>query len=412
MSDEWFYGSRPKRATSGSWVAILVAILIVANVGVVAYNTVNTNAQVKSLGSRVDSLTLTVESLNTELTSAYADISNLRNAIKSGSLNVTVTPGSGLDLVDLYNRTRDSVVLIEVTLPAGMAQGSGFVYDMSGKIITNNHVVEDASSILVTFIDGTIVKATLVGRDPYSDVAVIKVDAPASLLKPLNLGSSAALKVGQPVIAIGNPYGLADTLTSGIISAVGRQMDSTGNYPIVDVIQTDAAINPGNSGGPLLNMNGEVVGINTAIPTETSRGIGFVVPSDTIARELPSLISTGTYLHPYLGITGQDVTPGVVDAMNLPVGTHGTLVIDVTALGPSANAGIRGGTTTQTIDGASIKIGGDVIVSVDGIQMKSFYDLIVYLQRNKRPDSMLTLGIIRNGAPMDVVVTLGIRPPP
>ncbi len=336
----------------------------------------------------------------------------MRNVIKSGSLNVTVTPGSGLDLVDLYNRTRDSVVLIEVTLPAGMAQGSGFVYDMSGKIITNNHVVEDASSILVTFIDGTIVKATLVGRDPYSDVAVIKVDAPASLLKPLNLGSSAALKVGQPVIAIGNPYGLADTLTSGIISAVGRQMDSTGNYPIVDVIQTDAAINPGNSGGPLLNMNGEVVGINTAIPTETSRGIGFVVPSDTIARELPSLISTGTYQHPYLGITGQDVTPGVVDAMNLPSGTHGTLVIDVTALGPSANAGIRGGTTTQTIDGASIKIGGDVIVSVDGIQMKSFYDLIVYLQRNKRPDSTLTLGIIRNGAPMDVVVTLGIRPQP
>jgi S1-C subfamily serine protease len=323
-----------------------------------------------------------------------------------------VTPGSSPDLISLYNRTKDSVVLIEVTLPAGAAEGSGFVYDSTGKIITNNHVVEDASSILVTFIDGTIVKATLVGRDPYSDVAVIKVDAPQSLLKPLKLGRSATLKVGQDVIAIGNPYGLADTLTSGIISAVGRQMDSTGNYPIVDVIQTDAAINPGNSGGPLLNMSGEVVGINTAIPTDTSRGIGFAVPSDTIARELPSLISTGTYQHPYLGIQGQDVTPGVAEAMNLPVGTHGTLIVEVTAFGPSDKAGLRGGTTTQTIDGASIKIGGDVIVSADSIQMKSFYDLIVYLQRNKRPDSSLSLGILRNGASMDVVVTLGTRPAP
>ncbi len=411
MSDEWFYGSRSKRATS-SWVVILVAILIVANVGVVAYNTLNTNDQMRSLGSRVDTLTLTVQSLNTELTSAYADISALKSVISRGGGNVTVTPGSSLDLVGLYNRTRDSVVLIEVTLPAGTAQGSGFVYDMTGKIITNNHVVEDASSILVTFIDGTIVKATLVGRDPYSDVAVIKVDATQSLLKPLKLGSSAALKVGQNVIAIGNPYGLADTLTSGIISAVGRQMDSTGNYPIVDVIQTDAAINPGNSGGPLLNMNGEVVGINTAIPTDTSRGIGFAVPSDTIARELPSLISTGTYQHPYLGIQGQDVTPGVAEAMNLPAGTHGTLIVDVTAFGPSDKAGLRGGTTTQTINGASIKIGGDVIVSADGIQMKSFYDLIVYLQRSKRPYSTLSLGILRNGTPMDIVVALGIRPPP
>jgi S1-C subfamily serine protease len=178
------------------------------------------------------------------------------------------------------------------------------------------------------------------------------------------------------------------------------------------VIQTDAAINPGNSGGPLLNLNGEVVGINTAIPTDTSRGIGFAVPSDTIARELPSLLATGTYQHPYLGIIGQDVTPGIVEAMNLPAGTHGTLVIEVTVLGPSANVGLRGGTTTQTIDGAPIKIGGDVVVSADGTPMKSFYDLIVYLQLNKRPDSKLTLGIIRNGAPMDVVVTMGIRPAP
>jgi S1-C subfamily serine protease len=201
-------------------------------------------------------------------------------------------------------------------------------------------------------------------------------------------------------------------LTSGIVSAVGRQMDSTGNYPIVDVIQTDAAINPGNSGGPLLNLDGEVVGITTAIPTETSRGIGFAVPSDTITRELPSLISKGSYDHPYLGIQGRDVTPGIVDSMNLQTGTHGTLIIEVTSNGPAAEAGMRGGTRTETVDGVSTKMGGDVIISADGTRMKTFYDLIVYIQRNKIPGAKITLGIIRDGSPKDIVVTLGTRPQP
>ena len=262
-------------------------------------------------------------------------------------------------------------------------------------------------------VNGTIVKATLVGNDPYSDVAVIKVNPPATfILKPLKLGSSAGLKVGEEVIAIGNPYGLANTLTSGIISAVGRQMDSAGNYPIVDVIQTDAAINPGNSGGPLLNMRGEVIGINTAIPTETSRGIGFAVPSDTIARELSSLLTTGTYIHPYLGIQGRDVTPNLIEVMGLPDGTHGTLVIDVTSGGPSDKAGLKGGTRTATVDSVSTKIGGDVITSADGRAMKNFYDLILYIQRNKKPGSILTLNVLRDNTPRNIVVTIGARPPP
>ena len=411
MSDEWFYGSRPRRSSS-RWMPLLVAILIVANMGVLAYNTISTNDQMRDLTQQTDTLMLSVESINKELTSKGVEITALREAVKNVGGGTGTTPQPDSLLIDLYNKTRESVVMIIVKLPTGAAEGSGFVYDATGRIITNNHVVEDATSITVTFIDGTIVDAKLIGRDPYSDVAVISVNAPASLIKPLKLGKSSLLKVGQSVVAIGNPYGLANTLTSGIISSVGRQMDSTGNYPIVDVIQTDAAINPGNSGGPLLNMDGEVVGINTAIPSETSRGIGFAVPSDTIARELPSLISKGTYSHPYLGIQGRDVTQGIVGSMNLPTGTRGTLVIEVTSGGPAGIAGMRGGTRTETIDGISTKLGGDVITSADGTQMKTFYDLIVYIQRNKVPGAKITLGIIRDSSQRNIVVTLGTRPPP
>ena len=413
MSDEWFYGSRPKR--SSGWLPLLVAVLIVANVGVIAYSTLNTSEQMNSLKSQISGLTVSVQTLNTEINSANNEIAILREAIQSGG-GENATNKSPSDLIQLYNKTRESVVLIRVTLSTGTAQGSGFIYNTGGQIviITNNHVVEGAipGTITVTFIDGTIVKADSVGNDPYSDIAVIKVNAPTSLLKPLKLGRSSSLKVGENVVAIGNPYGLANTLTSGIVSAVGRQMDSTGNYPIVDVIQTDAAINPGNSGGPLLNMSGEVVGINTAIPTETSRGIGFAVPSDTITRELPSLISKGSYDHAYLGMTGQDVTPGIVDAMALPAGTHGTLVVEVVSGGPSAKAGLRGGTRTATVDGVSISIGGDVITVADEVAMKNFYDLIVYIQRHKKPGNNLTLSVLRNNTPMSVNVTLGTRPPP
>jgi len=414
LSDEWFYEGRPRRSST-NWTPIIVALLLLANVGVLAYTTIHSNEQIQELQNKVDTLNTSTQLLNSEIRSAYAEITALKGAIQSGTINITgTTQLSDISLIKLYNRTRESVVLITVTLADGGAQGSGFVFDTSGHIITNYHVVEDAQSITVTFIDGTIVEAESkpVGTDPYSDIAVIKVDAPVSMLKPLPLGDSSLLQVGESVIAIGNPYGLANTLTSGIISAVGREMDSTGNYPIVDVIQTDAAINPGNSGGPLLNMAGEVVGITTAIPTETSRGIGFAVPSNTIARELPSLLTTGTYNHAYLGITGLDVTPAIAEEMNLPTGTHGTLVIEVTTGGPSAAAGIRGGTRTTTIAGASVKVGGDVILAADGVEMKSFYDLIVYIQRNKKPGNTITFSILRNGSPMEIDVVLGTRPPP
>lgn len=412
MSDEWFYGGRSRRS-SPNWTPLLVALLLIVNVGVVAYTTIHSNEQVQELDSKISTLNTSVDILNTQVNSAKAEISSLREMLESGAVNVTVTPGgSDALLIELYKKTRDSVVLISSEMQDGIATGSGFIYDKSGHIITNYHVVEDAISITVTFIDGTIIKVDeVVGFDPYSDVAVIKVNPPISILKPLLLGNSSKLSVGESVVAIGNPYGLANTLTSGIISAVGRQMDSTGNYPIVDVIQTDAAINPGNSGGPLLNMKGEVVGINTAIPTETSRGIGFAVPSNTIARELPSLLTTGSYVHPYLGITGVDLTPSLVEANNLPTGTHGTLVISVASGGPSDFAGVRG-SRISTIGGEEVYTGGDAILGADGTEMKSFYDLILYIQRYKTPGNTVVLNILRDGAARNITVTLGIRPPP
>ena len=412
MSDDWFYGGRQRR--SGSWLPLIMAVLILANVLVLAYTTAQSNGQLREMNGRLSAVSSSVQTLNTQLTAANAEISRLRGIIQGGGAQGNYTLLID-DLVSLYNKTKDSVVLIKVMLAAGGAEGSGFVYDLAGMIVTNNHVVEGAlnGSITVTFIDGTILKAKPVGNDPYSDIAVIRVDAPEGLLKPLRLGVSSDLKVGEPVIAIGNPYGLADTLTSGIVSAVGRQMDSEGRYPIVDVIQTDAAINPGNSGGPLLNMAGEVVGINTAIPTETSRGIGFAVPSDTITREILSLITTGTYKHPYLGITGVDVTPGIVEAMSLLAGTRGTLVVEVNSSGPAAHAGIRGGQGSEvTIEGSPIKIGGDVITGADGTPMKNFYDLILYIQRNKSPGKAVTLSILRDNVLSNIVIKLGERPAP
>ena len=396
----------PKRGSSN---AILggVVILLLLSVGFSGYIYFDSSRRIGDLTSQVSSLTSSIQVLGTSLSSSNSQIAQLNQAVNAISQGGGSTGGGRGDVSALYDSVKDSVVLIKSTLPLGTATGSGFVYDAEGRIVTNDHVIDGANSITVTFINGTIVPATVVGADPYSDIAVIQVSAPAALLKPLKLGDSSALKVGQEVLAIGNPYGLADTLTTGIISATGREMDSASGYPIVDVIQTDAAINPGNSGGPLLNLSGEVVGINTAIPSQTSSGIGFAVPSNTISREIGSLISTGKYDQVYIGIQGTDVTPGIITAMNLPAGTHGTLLTSVS--GPAATAGLRGGTSYQIVDGVYTPIGGDVITKADGQAMKGIYDLILYMQRNKRPGDTISLTIIRGGTEMVVSVTLGVR---
>ena len=395
---------KPAHRGGRSWLNTALVALLILSLGFSAFVYVDSGKRVSDLSEQVTALSSSVQVLSTSLVESNSKISALSVALGSGS-----SSSGSYDVSAIYERVKGSVVLIRSTLSTGTATGSGFVYDTEGRIVTNYHVIEGANSITVTFINGTIAPATIVGTDPYSDIAVIDVDAPALLLVPLMLGDSSALKVGEPVLAIGNPYGLADTLTTGIVSAVGREMDSASGYPIVDVIQTDAAINPGNSGGPLLNMKGEVVGINTAIASSTSTGIGFAVPSNTIAREISSLIEDGTYAQVYLGIGGLDVTPGIITAMSLPEGTYGTLVTSVTRNSPADKAGIRGGTTYRVVDGSYVPIGGDVVTAADGLKMKSLYDLILYMQRNKRPGDIISLTVIRGGSTVAVNVTLGTR---
>jgi len=402
MGEEWFYESRRKRSTSLNWMPLLIIALVVVNALVLSYFVGQANENVARLEVNLDAIEF-------QLSSATNEIARLQDSIAiqgqgNGSRNL------GLTLI--YNNTRNSVVLILVSGPAGDAQGSGFVYDMEGRIITNNHVVEDADEILVTFLDGTIVEATLVGTDPYSDLAVIDVDVPASLLSPVEFSPSSELLVGEQVIALGNPFGLENTMTAGIVSATGRQMDAPGRYAIIDVIQTDAAINPGNSGGPLLNSEGKVVGMNTAILSETRQfsGIGFAIPSNTILRETPLLIEEGRFDHAYLGISGTDLLPEIKELMDFDDAIKGALVTDLTEGGPADTAGLRGGTRDVNLDGFVVSIGGDVIIGVEGMTVRSFYDLVVILERGYRPGDVVTLKVIRDNAIIDIDLELGSRP--
>ena len=405
MSDEWFFESSGRRKPSRSWLPLLFVALIVVNAAVIVYYTNETNRNISELNAEI-------ETLQFQLNSANYEIATLRDSINIQKQNAS----KSLELTQIYNQTRRSVVLIEVRTSTGGGQGSGFVYDSEGRIITNHHVVEDAvpGGITVTFIDGTVTDAELVGTDAYVDLAVIDVDVPSYLLKNVTLGSSEDLLVGEQVIALGNPFGLADTMTAGIVSATGRQMNAPGDYVIVDVIQTDAAINFGNSGGPLLNMEGKVVGMNTAILSETGQfsGIGFAIPSDTIAREVPFIIAEGEYKHPYLGIRGMGLLPEIKEHMGLDDSVKGALVSEIEEDGPADVAGIRGGDRDVDLDGFTVRVGGDIIIGVDGQTVNNFYELVVTLERYHMPGDVVTLTILRDNTLIDLDLELGVRPDP
>ena len=322
-----------------------------------------------------------------------------------------------LSLTQLFEQSELGVVSISVTKtsPHGDVTGgvgSGFVFDKKGHIITNNHVVKDAKKITVTFVDGTSYLGEIVGTDAHADLAVIKIDVVSDKLHPLPLGKSSDLKVGEQIAAIGNPFGLSGSMTSGIVSQLGRMLPSqdTG-FSISDVIQTDAAINPGNSGGPLLNMKGKVVGINTAIySTDGSfSGVGFSVPSDVAMRIIPSLIKDGEYLHPWIGVTTTNISPDIAEILNLD-DARGVLVMTVVKNSPADKADLRGSSQSTVIDDAEFLIGGDVILSMDGNDVRKIDDVLMHLQREKSAGDTLTLGILRDGQMMDVVLNLEKRP--
>jgi len=288
--------------------------------------------------------------------------------------------------------------------------GSGSIIDTRGHILTNNHVIRDAQKLEVTLVDGSKWPAKLVGTDPDTDLAVLKINAPPEKSKPLALGDSKKLQVGQKVLAIGNPFGLGLTLTTGIISSLGRTIRSEVGTTIEDVIQTDASINPGNSGGPLLNSEGEIIGVNTAIlsPTGVSVGIGFAIPVNTAKRIASELMAKGFVSHPYLGAVVHTIIPQFAKALDLK-SEKGAMVVEVTPGGPADKAGLKGANKQAQIGNFLHPVGGDIIIQVDQSEVKEAEDLIKYLRERKIVD-VVTFKIIRDGKTRDVKVTLQERP--
>ncbi|HHY89853.1 MAG TPA: PDZ domain-containing protein [Chloroflexi bacterium] len=336
---------------------------------------------------------------------------------------------------EIYDRLLPSVVNIYTAVPItggfglppdhpaipeddnlAQALGSGFVWDKEGHIVTNYHVVEGARQIQVAFSDGTIVDAELVGSAPGADLAVVRVDLPAEMLVPVTMGDSSQLDVGQLVVAIGNPFGFEGSMSTGIISALGRDLPvgesiNAPRFVIPNIIQTDAPINPGNSGGVLANLNGEVIGVNTAIqsPVRGSVGLGFAVPANIVRRVVPALIETGEFQFPYLGISGTSLTPAIREAMGLDPAQRGVLIAAVTPGGPAEEAGLRGSEASEDGSGRQILTGGDIITAIDGIQVSSINEISAYLVEQTEVGQEVTLTILREGETMEVPVTLQAR---
>ena len=332
-------------------------------------------------------------------------------------------------LVELYRRVNPAVVSIDTAarhpdvegaptpdqeLP--YAQGSGFLFDDQGRIVTNNHVIEGGSGFQVRFADGTVLPATLIGADPGSDLAVLKVDQLPEGVAPLHLADSSGVAVGQTAIAIGNPFGERNTLTTGVVSGLGRSLrgpisSQGGRFSITNVIQTDASINPGNSGGPLLNIRGEVIGVNTAIRSSTGvfEGIGYAVPANTVARVVPVLIASGRYEHPWMGVGLRDVDPLLARHFDLAA-QQGVLITAVQQRSPADLAGLRAGTRSGDYGGVPIVYDGDIVLAINGQRVLSGDELVGYLEENAAVGETVALTVLRDGQEQQITVTLGKRP--
>jgi S1-C subfamily serine protease len=376
------YGEHHIRSSTAFIITIFIAGLVLGGIASVYVNYQQMSALQKKLSSLAD------------------QVSRLSGNQTVYNENVTIYQNSTA-LVDLYQNVKDSVVLVSVTSSSEAGEGSGFIYNYSGTIvvITNYHVVHAAASVSVTFSDGDGYPASVLGTDPYADLAALTVGAPQDKFKPLEVVSSSTLKVGDLVIAIGNPYGLVGSMTTGIVSALGRTIDEEqliGNFRIANIIQTSVLINPGNSGGPLLNALGKVVGITTAV-VKNAQGLAFAIPSNTIQKEIGALIANGSYSdHSYLGVAGTDMTYEQAQQYNVNV-TYGWRVADVNTSGPAYKAGIQA---------------GDVIVGINGTRIRNGDEMLSYMEENTVPNETVELTVVRGSQTQTIPVVLGTRPPP
>ena len=385
----------------------MVGLIPVANAGVM----IGGGMAALAVAILIAVYVLAADNVTIDATPAVAEIVDVEQASPK-----SVSSSRDLSLIEIFEKSESGVVRLTV-LRGNITEGSGgvgsgIVFSKMGHIITNAHVVKDSIRTEVTFLDGRSYEAEIIGVDEHTDLAVVRVDADSDYLTPLLIGDSSNLRVGEQIAAIGNPFGLSGSMTAGIVSQLNRLLpvEETG-FSIPDIIQTDAAINPGNSGGPLLNMRGEVIGVNTAIQSTTGEftGVGFAVPSQTVVKIIPTLISQGSYDHPWIGVSGTDISPLLADALNL-TDTRGFLIIGVVEDSPASRAGLQGSDRTIEYEGIEFAVGGDIITKVDNIDVRKISDILIHLQRVKSVGDELQLQLQRNGEIIETVLVLDKRP--
>ncbi|MEM1586386.1 MAG: trypsin-like peptidase domain-containing protein [Candidatus Bathyarchaeia archaeon] len=396
-------------------VLLLIMLLLVIGFSVVGYFSYSIGYT--SAMSEINRLRRQVESLEGNITVLHENLKTMTENARQYGLLI-----ENISLSEIYEQVKNSIVMVRGFMRVlsifgysySRVQGSGFVYNYTGQmiIVTNYHVVRNTVNTTVTFANGNSYPASVLGYDPYADLAVLKADAPESEYHPIEVVSSSTLRVGDIVIAVGNPYGLYGSMSIGVVSALGRTItaEAAGNYPIANVIQTTVPLNPGNSGGPLLNIKGQVVGITTAI-ISGSQGVSFAIPSNTLLREIKWLVEEGRYdKHPWLGAVGVDMTYEIARAMGVNV-TYGWLITQVIKGGPADKAGLRGGTRTVDVAGELIVIGGDIIIAVNGVRITGIDDLSSYLEEYTVPEQTVKVTIVRDNRILILDVNLGARPP-